>query len=216
MYSLLFCVHSLNTKPVCSGFKTLCVWLSDEANRFFEKVHVDTFPNINAVWLLQFVSPGTSKIFLSYLQRKDFRETLCLDSPSSIKNHEKQRGRSYQRLWWHFQVYWRMGSIPGKELPQKPTCPKKLPYSSPYLITLGFFLRSYRTVCPKTIDNFSSASTWSPWASSRSTFSWATSSSHPSSQCSPLLTGAQVQSWQLFVDKLAIRDAIRQEKCSFF
>ena len=85
----------------------------------------DTFLNINAVWLQQFVGPGTPKTFLSHIPKKDFREKLCLDPPMiSVINHEKQRGRSYQGLWWHLQVYWRMGSIPGKELLQKPNCPE--------------------------------------------------------------------------------------------
>ena len=140
MYSLLFCVHSLNTKPVYSGFMTLCAWLSDEPNRFFEKVHLDTFLNISAVWLQQIVSPGTPKTFLSYIPKKDFREKLCLDSPMiNIINHEKQRGRRYQGLWWHLQAHWRMGSIPGKGVVLKNCLSWKHPYSTQYLITLGFF-----------------------------------------------------------------------------
>ena len=139
MYSLLFCVHSLNTKPVYSGFMTLCVWLSDKPNRFFEKVHVDTFLNINAVWLQLFVSPETPKALLSYIPKKDFRKKLWCDPPMiSVINHEKQRGRSYQGLWWHLQIYWRMGSIPGKKL-----------------LVKNF---SWNCHIPR--------STWSPWASS--------------------------------------------------
>ena len=147
----------------------------DEANRSFEKVQVDTFLNSNAVGLQQFGSPGASKTVLSEqkFQRKFYFNPAIL----SVIDYAKQRGRSYQGLWWHLQVHWRMGSIPGKDVVAK------------------------KTACP---ENFHiPRSTWSPWVSSRSTSSWATSTSLPSSPCSPLPTGAQVQSWQLFVDKLA-------------
>ena len=57
----------------------------------------------------------------------------------SVIDYEKHRGRSYQGLWWHLQAHWRMGSIPGKDVVLKNSLSWKLPYSTQYLITLGFF-----------------------------------------------------------------------------